>query len=252
MADRPKVAWITGAGKGIGRAVALKLARSGWTVGASARTRSDLDALAAEAPPGAVRPFPLDITDPAATEKVVADIERELGGIDLALLNAGTYLPTGVQPFDLTAFRYQFDINVTGTLNGLAALVPRLTSRYRGHVAVVSSVAGYRGLPRAAAYGATKAALINMCEALRVELEPTGVSVSVICPGFVRTPLTDKNEFPMPFLISAEEAAEYIVRGLAARRFEIAFPPLFAWMMKILRILPDQIFFRIARRLHGS
>jgi NAD(P)-dependent dehydrogenase (short-subunit alcohol dehydrogenase family) len=244
-----QVAWITGAGKGIGRALALRLAQRGWTVAASARTRSDLDALAQEAPDGAIHPFILDVTDPAATQAAVAAIEDSLGAIDLAVLNAGIYIPTGVQPFNARLFRDQFDINVMGTVNGLAALVPLFTARRRGHIAVMASVAGYRGLPSAAAYGATKAALINMCEALKIELEPHGVAVSVICPGFVRTPLTDKNTFPMPFIITAQDAAEHIERGLTARRFEIAFPPLFAWMMKILRILPDRVFFALARRM---
>ncbi len=244
-----KTAWVTGAGKGIGRALVLRLVRDGWTVAASARTSCDLQDLAAQVPDGAVRVFPLDVTDPDATDSTLREIEGLLGPIELAVLNAGTYVPTGVAPFRADAFRVQFDVNVMGTVNSLAYLIPQMIGRGRGRIAVMASVAGYRGLPSASAYGATKAALINMCEALKSELEPRGIGVSVICPGFVRTPLTDRNTFPMPFLISAEEAAEYIVRGLSSGRFEIAFPPLFAAIMKALRILPDSLFFSVARRL---
>ena len=243
------IAWITGAGKGIGRALALRLARDGWTIAASARTAGDLDELAADAPTGAVHPFVLDVTDPEATQFVVTEIERRLGPLELVVLNAGTYVPTDVTPFDAAAFRVQFDVNVMGVVHGLAAIVPAFVTRRGGHIAVMSSVAGYRGLPAAAAYGATKAALINMCESMKTELEPHSVAVSVICPGFVKTPLTDKNTFPMPFLIEADAAAAYIMRGLAARKFEIAFPPLFAVIMKTLRILPNALFFAVSRRM---
>lgn len=249
MTAARRIAWITGAGKGIGRALALRLVHEGWTIAASARTASDLEDLAARVVPAcAVHPFVLDVTDPVATEAVVGDIEVALGPIDLVVLNAGTYVPTGVTPFNAAAFRTQFDVNVMGVVHGLAAIVPILVARRRGHIAVMSSVAGYRGLPAAAGYGATKAALINLCESLKTELEPHGVAVSVICPGFVKTPLTDKNDFPMPFLIEADEAAQYITRGLAARKFEIAFPPLFALLMKTLRFLPDALFFAVSRR----
>lgn len=252
--NKPRIAWITGAGKGIGRALALRLARDGWTIAASARTASDLEELTASAPPGAVHPFVLDVTDLPATQAVVGEIERRLGALDLVVFNAGTYVPTDVTPFKPEAFRVQLEVNVMGVVHGLSAIVPLFVERRTGHIAVMSSVAGYRGLPAAAAYGATKAALINMCESMKTELEPHGVAMSVICPGFVKTPLTDKNTFPMPFLIEADEAAEYIVRGLAAGKFEIAFPPFFALIMKTLRILPNALFFALSRRMrpqHG-
>lgn len=242
-----RVAWITGAGKGIGRALALRLANDGWTVAASARTANDLARLATEHP--RIHAFPLDVTDAAASERVLLAITERLGPIELAVLNAGTYIPTGVTPFDAAAFEEQFRVNVAGVVTGLSLLLPQFVARKNGHIAVMSSVAGYRGLPGAAAYGGTKAALINMCEALKVELEPHGVAVSVICPGFVETPLTARNDFPMPFLISADEAAGHIVKGLAAGRFRIAFPPLFAALMRLLRLVPDRLFFAAARRM---
>jgi NAD(P)-dependent dehydrogenase (short-subunit alcohol dehydrogenase family) len=247
MTDTARVAWVTGAGKGIGRALALRLARDGWTVAASARTANDLVRLAAEHP--LIHAFPLDVTDAGASQRVCAEIAARLGPIDLAVLNAGTYIPTGAAPFDAAAFAEQFRVNVAGVVTGLSLLVPRFVARRRGHIAVMSSVAGYRGLPAAGAYGGTKAALINMCEALKIELEPHGVAVSVICPGFVETPLTARNDFPMPFLISADEAASHIARGLAAGRFRIAFPPFFAALMRLLRLMPDGMFFAIARRM---
>lgn len=141
------------------------------------------------------------------------------------------------------------DVNLMGTVNCLAAILPSFIDRRRGRIAVVASVAGYRGLPTAAAYGATKAALINMCEALKPELDQFGVGLTLINPGFVDTPLAKKNDFPMPFMIPADVAADVIVRGLAAGKFEIAFPWRMALAMKLLRTLPYGVFFRITRRV---
>lgn len=246
---RPRIAWVTGAGKGIGRAVAKRLAQDGWNVAASARTADDLCSLAAECPPGAVRALPLDVTDAARTETVVDQIEREMGEIGLAVLNAGTHVPMTAGDFDAATFRRLVEVNLMGTVNGLAEIMPRFMARRRGRIAVVASLAGYRGLPSSAAYGATKAALNNMCEALKPELELHGVGLTLVNPGFVETPLTDRNDFPMPFLISAEAAAERIVAGLARGEFEIAFPWRFAMLMKLLRLLPDGLFFALTRRM---
>jgi NAD(P)-dependent dehydrogenase (short-subunit alcohol dehydrogenase family) len=246
------VVWCTGAGKGIGRALSLELARRGWRVAASARSGDDLDRLAAEGAAlkrGAIVAFPLDVTDAPSNEATVARIEEELAPIDLAVLNAGTHIPVSAREFSIDAFRQLFETNVMGVVNGLAALLPRMRARQKGHIAVVSSVAGYCGLPSAAAYGATKAALINMCEALKPELDAFGIRLSVVNPGFVRTPLTDKNPFPMPFLIEADDAARRIANGLARGRFEIAFPWPMVASLKLLRALPYPLFFAITRRL---
>lgn len=246
-----RVAWCTGAGKGIGRAAALKLASEGYAVAASARTSADLYQLAAQAAESrlVVRPFPLDVTDEAAVEQSVGEIEAQVGRIDLALLNAGTHMPVDVRNLQVATFRAVMATNYFGVIHGLAALLPRFIERRSGHVAVVASVAGYRGLPSAAAYGSTKAALINLCEALRPDLERYGVRLSLINPGFVRTPLTDKNDFPMPFLMEVDAAAERLVEGLHSRRFETTFPRRFTWMLKALRCMPYAGFFPIARRL---
>lgn len=243
--------WITGASAGIGRALALRMARDGWRVAASARRADELAKLARDAGglPGTIRAYPLDVTDPAAVWETVATIEHELGAIDVAVLNAGTHEPTPAATFAVAALRRLLEINVIGVANGLEALLPRLIARRAGRVAIVASVAGYGGLPSAAAYGASKAALINLAEAMRPELLEHGVILQVINPGFVKTPLTDKNDFPMPFLVSAEDAAEAIRRGLQSDRFEIAFPTLFVRLMKLLRVLPYWLYFRLTAKL---
>lgn len=244
-----KVAWITGAGKGIGRALAKRLAEDGWVVAASARTQADLDTLAVQCQPGRVEGFPLDITDSAQTATTLNRIARQLGEPDLAVLNAGTHIPVTADDFSVAAVRQLVETNLMGTVHCLAQLMPRFIERKGGHIAVVASVAGYRGLPTSAAYGATKAGLINMCEALRPELARHGVRLTLINPGFVETPLTAKNDFPMPFLIPVEEAVEHMMRGFDSAAFEVSFPRRFALLMKLLRILPDRLFFALTRRM---
>lgn len=242
-------AWITGAGKGIGRAVALRLAKSGVKVAASARTAADLESLAREAEmfEGKILPVVLDVTDAAAFETAVVHIESELGPIDLAIFNAGNHKEVDPAAFDATTFRELMDLNFMGTVNGIEAVLGRFKDRRSGHVAVVSSIAGYRGLPTAAAYGATKAALINMCESLEPDLRRLGVGITLINPGFVRTPLTDRNNFPMPFLIDVDVAAERITRGLAKGRFEVTFPRRFTWLLKVVRCLPYGLYLPLVR-----
>ncbi len=244
-----KTVWITGAGKGIGRSLALKMASEGWTVAASARTVADLETLVSESGCDRVHAFPLDITDSEANRLVLGEIEEKLGSLDLAVLNAGTHRPMSAADFDVETVRGLVETNLMGTVNGLGALLPLFRSRKQGRIAVVSSVAGYRGLPTSAAYGATKAALINMCEALKPELDREGVSLSLINPGFVETPLTDENEFPMPFLVTSEAAADSIYKGLIAEKFEIVFPWKFAIVMKLLRLLPNRLLFALTSRM---
>lgn len=242
-------AWITGAGKGIGRSVALQLAKSGVKVAASARTEADLESLAqaAATADGQILPVPLDVTDTAALKAAVDHIERELGPIDLALFNAGSHKEVDPAAFDAQTFRQLMDLNFMSVVDGIEAVLGKFRGRGSGHIAVVSSIAGYRGLPTAAAYGATKAALINMCEGLEPDLRRLGVGITLINPGFVRTPLTDQNEFPMPFLMEVDDAADRIVRGLAKGRFEVTFPRRFTWLLKIMRCLPYGLYLPLVR-----
>jgi short-subunit dehydrogenase len=192
---------------------------------------------------------PLDVTEAAAIRAAVARLEADIGPIGHAILNAGTHAPLAVRKFDVAVFEQLFRLNVLGTANSIAAVLPGMLARATGEIAIVASAAGYRGLPTAAAYGASKAALINMAEALKLDLAGTGVGIRLINPGFVRTPLTDRNPFPMPFLIDAETAARRIFDGLAGGAFEITFPRRLTWILKLLRILPYRLYFPLVRRL---
>ncbi len=240
--------WITGASTGLGRAVALRFAAGGHRVAASARGLEQLRSLADEAG-GGVTPRPLDVTDRAATAAAIAEIEAAHGPIGIAILNAGTHLPMAAESYGADTVGKLLDVNVMGVAHGLEALLPRMIERRAGTVAVVSSVAGYRGLPTAAAYGASKAALINMCESLKLELDRHGVRIVLINPGFIDTPLTARNPFPMPFLMPADKAAERVYRGLIhGRGFEITFPRRFTWLLKLLRMLPYGLYFAATRK----
>lgn len=244
------VFWLVGASSGIGRALALRLAAAGWQVAATARRAEALEALAAEAPgPGRVVPFPGDVTDAAAMAELAAAVEAHLGPMDRALFNQGDYEPMGLDAFDPALFERLMRINYLGMVNGLAAVMPAMIRRGRGEILLTASLAGYRGLPRAAPYGASKAAVISMAESLQPELAQKGVRLRVINPGFVRTPMTDKNRFPMPFLMETDAAVEAILRGLEGRRFEIRFPRPFALIMHGLRLLPYGVFLRITQRM---
>ena len=255
MADRSAgCAWVTGASSGIGRAVALRLARDGWQVAATARRADALAALEAEAAglSGAIASLLCDVTDLEQVAAAVARMEADHGGVDLAILNAGVYLPDRAESLDATAFRAQVALNLVGTVDCIQALMPGWLERRRGHLAVVSSVAGYSGLPSSLAYGATKAALINLCEGLKFDFDRLGLKVQLVNPGFVRTPLTDKNTFPMPFLMDVEDAADRLVDGLATDAFEITFPRRFAYALKVLRCLPYRLYFPLVRRMTGA
>lgn len=242
------VAWVTGAGTGIGRALAKRLAEEGWTVAISARTARDLDSLAAEVP-GRITAFQLDVTDAKATEDTGRAIAASLGPIDLAILNAGSYFPTTAKEFSVENFRKTVDINLMGTVNCMGPVVPSMVERRSGHIAIMGSLTAFVGLPTAASYGATKAALNSMAEAFKPDFDQYGVTITVINPGFVKTPATDKNRFPMPFLMEVDEAVDHIMRGLDAKSFAIDFP----WQMKIgtklLGALPGWAKFGVTRRM---
>jgi NAD(P)-dependent dehydrogenase (short-subunit alcohol dehydrogenase family) len=237
--------WLIGASTGIGRATAERLYALGAQVTVSARNAQALDAFVA-AHPGA-RALPLDATDMQALRSAAA----ALGEIDLAVYCAGTYTPMRADAFDLKTALDHLQVNQAGALAMLDAVLPRMLARGHGHVSLVASVAGYRGLPKALAYGPTKAALINLAETLYLDLRPRGLGVSIINPGFVRTPLTAGNEFEMPALIGPEEAAREITAGWEAGRFEIHFPKRFTLWLKALRWLPDGAYFAAIRKATG-
>lgn len=237
-----RTAWITGASSGIGRQVAIDLARAGIRVAASARSADALAELAA-AEPG-ITAYPLDVTDLAAVRTTVTQIAAELGAIDLALLNAGVWHPMGAADFDVERIARSMAVNYQGIVNALDPLVPMMTARGSGRIALTASVAGYRGLPKAVAYAPSKAAVIALAETLHPELARKGVFVSLVNPGFVDTPMTAVNTFPMPFIMPVEEAARHVVSGLAKGKFEIAFPWQMVAMLKLARVLPYRIFFR--------
>lgn len=248
-----RLVWITGASSGIGRALALHLARLGDKVAVSARREDDLRSLADEAKEtqGSIHVYPLDVTNPDASATVVERIRSELGDIDLAVLNAGTHHPVDADAFNASDFEALLDINLIGTGNCLAPLLQQFIPAGRGHIAIVASVAGYRGLPTSAYYGASKAAQINLAESLKFDLDQVGIKLQLVTPGFVRTPLTDKNTFTMPFLIDVDEAARRMARGFERNSFEITFPRRFTYLLKLLRMLPYRLYFLTVSRMTG-
>ena len=241
--------WIVGASSGIGRATAEALAAQGARVVVSARKVAPLQEVAARHA-GALA-LPLDACAPGALVAAMPQVLAHLGRLDLAMYCAGHYAPMRADRLDLDeALRHQ-DINVGGAWRLLDAVLPALLAQRGGHVSLVSSVAGYRGLPKSLIYGPTKAALINLAETMYLDLQPRGVAVSVINPGFVRTPLTAQNEFEMPNIITPEEAADEIVKGLEAGEFEIHFPKAFSRKLKMLRHFPYGMYFNAIRKSTG-
>ncbi|HUW80734.1 MAG TPA: SDR family NAD(P)-dependent oxidoreductase [Acidocella sp.] len=242
------IAWVTGASSGIGREIAAQLAQAGWMVAISARRRDELESLAAIYP-GKMIVAPLDITDAAAVNTCLAMIEAQSGRrLVRAILNAGIYVRDTAPKFDAAVFKAQVDVNLVGTANCVAALLPGMIAARHGQIGVVTSLAGLAGLPGAVSYGTTKAGLLAMCQSLKFDLDRAGVGISAILPGFVKTPLTEKNKFPMPLLMEAEAAARAILTGLNASKFIIAFPGGLSWPLRLLRTLPAPVYFALVSR----
>lgn len=194
-----------------------------------------------------LHPFALDVTQTRDVGAVLDAIERDLGPVDTAVLCAAVWHFTDFTDLDIETATQAFDVNVLGAYRVLIALVARMKAHGKGRIVIVASVAGYRGLPKSSAYGPTKAALINLAETLRAELEPHGIIVKLVNPGFVDTPMTRDNPFPMPGLVSSAFAARRIVAGMNGRAFEIVFPFWFALAMRIVRILPNALHFWLLR-----
>lgn len=246
--------WVVGASSGIGRAVAERLIAAGATVHLSARNAPALHDLAAQhardGEPATVQAWPLDVTDAAAVAAAARGILAQ-GPLDLVLCCAGHYRALRADAFDRTEMQRHMAINYGGALNLLDAVLPALLRQGQGHLSLVSSVAGFRGLPQGLAYGPSKAALTHLAEVLYLDLAPRGIGVSVVHPGFVQTPLTAQNDFEMPALIGADEAARELLAGLAAGAFEIHFPRRFTRWMKLLRLLPYRLCFPLVHRATG-
>ncbi len=229
-----KVAWVVGGSSGIGAAMARELVNRGATVAVSARRKDRLLAVA----DGDMLVLPADVTDAASLAAAAARVRVELGPIDLAVLSAGYWKQMDPSDWDTELFDRHMQVNLTGMSNAIAAVLPGMLQRRGGTIAGIASVAGYRGLACAEAYGATKAAQINLLESLRIHLARTGVQVTTVCPGFVRTDLTAANHFRMPFIIEAAQAARSICNGLERDRAEIVFPARMALLMKAARFVP--------------
>jgi len=244
---------VTGASSGIGAEVAQRLAAEGYRVIAIARRASELAALAgaAAAKGHTIIGIHGDVTDRAAMQAMLEDVEQKYGPVALAFLNVGTYFPDSENDIGGDGFRKTFDVNVNGAINLIGPLVRVMKLRGRGQIAVNGSVAGYGGLPRSIAYSASKAALIAMCEALKFDFDKIGITIQLVSPGFVKTPLTDKNAFPMPFLIPVEEAGQRITDGFRTGGFEIAFPRRFALILKALNMLPYSAYFAVVKKMTG-
>ena len=245
---RGRSVWLVGASSGIGLACAKALHAQGAKVCVSARQAALLQAFA-DQHPGSMA-LPLDVTDKQAVQAAAEQVSAAQG-LDVVVYCAGVYQPQRATEYNLASMEQHMAVNYHGALYLLDAVLPTLLAQGRGHVSLVSSVAGYRGLPQSLAYGPSKAALIHLAEALYLDLQDSGIGVSVINPGFVETPLTAQNQFTMPALITSDEAAQHILHGWREGLFEIHFPKRFTRWLQLLRILPYRWYFSLVRRATG-
>jgi len=243
MTDK-KVIWITGASSGIGKALALKFAQEGWSVAASARRENLLQELNKKN--HNIYSFPLDVTNPDQCKKVFEEIKKKFNSIEISIFGTGIHDPNSEKRFNLEKIREIMEVNYFGTMNSINSVYDYYNDKKGGQISIISSVAGYRGLPAAGAYCASKSALTSFTESLRFEMMRKNVRVSLVSPGFIKTPMTDQNDFPMPMIKSPEFAAEQIYIGLTKKTgFEIHFPKAFTFFLKFLRILPNSIYFKL-------
>jgi NADP-dependent 3-hydroxy acid dehydrogenase YdfG len=243
-----KRVWVIGASSGIGEACAKALLNKGAKVAISSRRAERLNQIALNGESGQTLVIPLDVTNDEQLQDGYKTILSAWDGIDLLLFVSGMYVPLRADNFDIKIAEQTIDANLLGPMRAVALVIPEMLRARTGHIAIVGSVAGYSGLPKALAYGPSKAAIINFCENLYYDLLPTGVSVNMISPGFVATEATAQNDFEMPALISAEQAADEILMGIQKGEFDIHFPKRFSRFLKFLRILPYPIYFWIVRR----
>ena len=242
-----KVIWITGASSGIGKALAIKFSENGWIVAASARRENLLKEL--QNINQNIYPYPLDVTDIEKCKLTAKSIIDNLNGIDICVFGTGMHDPKSEKQFNLNKIREIMEVNYFGTMNSINSIYDYFSEKKNGQISIISSVAGYRGLPAAGAYCASKAALTSFTESLNFEMKMKNVRVSLISPGFIKTPMTDQNDFPMPMIKSPEFAANEIYKGLTEKKgFEIHFPKAFTFIMKFLQILPNGLYFKLVSK----
>ena len=228
-----KVIWITGASSGIGKALAIKFAKEGWKVAISARRENLLNEIAKTY--NDIFPYPLDVTDSKKCELVFNSIKEKFKNVDISVFSTGIHDPKSEKSLDLNKVRQIMEVNFFGTINSVNAVYKYYKERKSGQISIVSSVAGYRGLPAGGAYCASKSALTSFTESLNFDMKRNNVRVSLISPGFIKTPMTDQNDFPMPMIKTPEFAAEEIYNGLVKKNaFEIHFPKSFTFIMKMV------------------
>jgi short-subunit dehydrogenase len=238
--ENQKKIWITGASSGIGKALAEKFAAEGWKVAASARRKEILDEMSNNKN---ISSFPLDVTNQVQVNEVFSKIISNFGGLDLCVFSSGTYDPKLEKGINIKQNKFVMETNFFGVLYCIKSVEKYFKDKKDGHISIVSSIAAYRGLPNSSGYGPSKAALTNLSESLYFDFKKYGVRISLVSPGFIKTPLTDKNDFPMPFIKSPEFAAEKMFDGLTkSKAFEIHFPKALTISLKFLRILPYRIY----------
>ena len=242
-----KKIWITGASSGIGRSLAIKFANEGWKVAASARRENLLKELSNKYPN--IESFPLDVTNINKCNSVFKEIIEKFENIEICVFGTGIHDPESEKEFNLDKIKKIMEVNFFGVMNSINSVYSYYNEKKSGQISIISSVAGYRGLPAAGAYCASKSALTSFTESLYFEMKRKNVRVTLISPGFIKTPMTDQNDFSMPMIKSPEFAAEQIYLGLIKKkRFEIHFPKAFTFIMKILRILPNNVYFKIMEK----
>ena len=245
--EEKKVIWITGASSGIGKAVAIKFAKNGWIVAASARRENLLNEL--KEINKNIHSFPLDVTDINKCKLVSNNIINQFKNIDICLFGTGMHDPKSEKKFNLEKIREIMEVNYFGTMNSINSIYDYFCNKKNGQISIISSVAGYRGLPAAGAYCASKAALTSFAESLNFDMQMKNVRVSLVSPGFIKTPMTDQNDFPMPMIKSPEFAANEIYKGLTEKKsFEIHFPKAFTYFLKFLQILPSGLYFKLVSK----
>ena len=243
-----KVIWITGGSSGIGKSLAYKFANEGWQVAISARRENLLKEISESNEK--IKSFPLDVTDKVKCKEVFEQIKNYYGDLDVCFFSTGTWSPKEEKDIDVEQIENVFKVNFFGTINTIKAVEGHFKNKKNGIITIVSSIAGYRGLPNTTGYGPSKSALISLAESLYFDFERYNVRVCLVCPGFIKTPMTDKNDFKMPFLKTSEFAADKIYDGLINKKqFEIHFPKELTLTLKFFKLLPSKVYFYLVKKL---